>query len=61
MENKNKRKYLIETGMGLQRIDGLHNSNFFTEQANRYINGEITLYELEEIILNHYKSKKVGI
>lgn len=46
--------------MGLQRIDGLHNSYFFTEQANRYINGEITLSELGEIISNHYKNKKAN-
>ncbi len=60
MENKNKRKYLIETGMGLQRVDGLKNSDFFIEQANRYINGKITLSELGEIISNHYKNKKAN-
>ena len=57
MEEKLYRKYIIETGMGLQAVDGLKCSPFFVSQAQRYIEGEITLMELEEIIDAYYKNK----
>ena len=50
-------KYLIETGKGLQDVDGLKNSSYFIEESSRYIKGEITLDELDNIITTYYKSK----
>ena len=50
-------KYLIETGKGLQDVDGLNNSSYFIEESSRYIKGEITLDELDNIITTYYKSK----
>lgn len=57
MENKYSNKYLIETGIGLQDVDGLKNSSFFLSESEKYIKGEITLDELDEIISAYYKSK----
>ena len=57
MENKYPNKYLIETGIGLQDVDGLKNSSYFLSQADKYINGEISLDELDKIINSYYENK----
>lgn len=57
MESKYSKKYLIETGAGLQDVDNLKNSSYFKSETERYIRGEITLEELEEIISSYYKNK----
>lgn len=57
MENKYSNKYIIETGMGLQDVDGLKNSTYFINESERYVKGEITLDELEEVITSYYKNK----
>ncbi len=56
MKNKSS-KYIIETGIGLQYVDNLKNSSYFLNESNRYINGEISLEELDSIISSYYKSK----
>ena len=55
MKNRYTNKYVIETGIGLQDVDHLKNSSFFLDESNRYIKGEITLDELDEIITSYYK------
>lgn len=57
MENKYSNKYLIETGIGLQDVDGLKNSSYFLSQVDKYINGEISLDELDKIINSYYENK----
>lgn len=57
MENKYSNKYLIETGIGLQDVDGLKNSSYFLSQADRYIQGEISLEELDKIVSSYYENK----
>lgn len=57
MENKYPNKYLIETGIGLQDVDGLKNSSYFLFQADRYIKGEISLEELDKIVSSYYENK----
>ena len=57
MENKYSNKYLIETGIGLQDVDGLKNSAYFLSQADRYVKGEISLDELDKIISSYYENK----
>lgn len=57
MENKYSNKYLIETGIGLQDVDGLKNSSYFLSQADRYIRGEISLEELDKIVSSYYENK----
>lgn len=52
-------KYAITTGIGLQDVDKLKNSSYFINETNKYIKGEITLDELENIISSYYKSKPV--
>lgn len=57
MENKYSNKYVIETGIGLQDVDGLKNSSYFLNESERYIRGEISLSDLEDIITSYYKNK----
>ncbi len=57
MENKYSNKYIIETGIGLQDVDGLKNSTYFINESEKYIRGEITLDELEEVITSYYKNR----
>ena len=57
MENKYSNKYLIETGIGLQDVDGLKNSTYFLSQADRCVKGEISLDELDKIISSYYENK----
>ena len=52
-----KTKYFIETGIGLQDVDQLNNSTYFLNEANRYINGEISLDELDNIVSAYYANK----
>ena len=57
MENKEKRKWIIETAMGLQGLSGFKNSPFFLAVSQEYIEGKITLDELEQKILSYYAEK----
>ena len=57
MKNKYSNKYIIETGIGLQDVDGLKNSSYFLNETNRYIKGEISLDELDQIITSYYQNK----
>ncbi len=56
MTEQEKRRYIINTTVGLQAVDGLHVSNFFLQQSERYISGEITLKELDEIIRKYHEN-----
>lgn len=57
MNKKYSNKYLIETGIGLQDVDKLDNSSFFLNESFRYIKGEISLDELDDIITSYYQNK----
>lgn len=57
MDKKYSNKYVIETGIGLQDVDGLKNSSYFLNESNRYIKGEITLDEFDQIIKTYYQNK----
>lgn len=57
MKNKYSNKYVIETGIGLQDVDNLKNSSYFIKESERYIKGEISLEELDEIITSYYETK----
>ena len=58
MENKYSNKYLIETGIGLQDVDGLKNSSYFLSQAEKYIKGEISLEQLDKLVNDYYENKQ---
>ncbi|MCQ2796308.1 MAG: Fic family protein [Bacilli bacterium] len=55
MKNNKYNSYIINTGIGLQDVDKLKNSQYFLNEANRYIKGEISLKELDETINSYYK------
>lgn len=55
MKNNKYNSYIISTGIGLQDVDKLKNSQYFLNEANRYIKGEISLKELDETINSYYK------
>ena len=57
MENKYSKKYIISTGLGLQDVDKLSNSKYFLAESQRYINGEISLDELDDIVTSYYNNK----
>lgn len=57
MENKYTNRYLLETGIGLQDVDHLKNSSYFMQESERYLKGEISLDELDDIVSSYYKSK----
>ena len=57
MKESDNKKYIIETGIGLQAVDQLKNSSYFLSETNRYINGEISLEKLDAIITSYYKNK----
>lgn len=50
MSNKLSKAYLIGTAIGLQDVDHLSVSKYFLRESERYIAGEISLSELEELI-----------
>ena len=57
MKKQYSKSYLVETGIGLQDVDGLKNSSYFLNETKRYIKGEISLDELDNIINSYYESK----
>ena len=57
MENKYTNRYVLETGIGLQDVDHLKNSSYFVQESERYLRGEISLDELNEIVNSYYKSR----
>ena len=57
MKNPYSNKYIIETGIGLQDVDGLKNSSYFLNETSRYIKGEISLEELDHIVNSYYENK----
>ena len=57
MENKYTNRYILETGIGLQDVDHLKNSSYFLQESERYLKGEISLDELDDIVTSYYKSK----
>lgn len=58
MKSKYTNKYILGTGIGLQDVDHLKNSSYFKQESERYINGEISLDELDGIITSYYKRKQ---
>ena len=57
MKKKYSNKYLISTGIGLQDVDHLENSDYFLSESERYISGEISLDELHNNINEYYTNK----
>ena len=60
MENNYTNRYILETGIGLQDVDHLKNSSYFLQESERYLKGEISLDELDDIVNSYYQSKPVA-
>ena len=58
MEKKYSRSYLIKTGIGLQDVDHLKNSEYFHKLSERYIKGEITSSEFDKFLASYYENKR---
>lgn len=54
-------KYIIETGIGLQDVDGLKNSQYFLCEKDKYIKEELTLEDLDKLISSYYENKENSI
>jgi len=50
-----------KTAIGLQQVDGLKPSDYLIESAKKNIEGKISIEEVEYLIDNYYKTKKVRI
>ena len=57
MEKNKYKNYIIQTGIGLQDVDQLKNSTNFLIESDRYVKGEISLDDLDNIISSYYKNK----
>ena len=57
MAKYDAKNYAIQTGIGLQDVDRLENSSFFVSESERYIRGEISLDELDQVVHSYYESK----
>ena len=56
--DKRERAKLWRTSIGLQAVDNLRVSDFLIETARKHIEGEISMDEVNQLIKEHYESKK---
>lgn len=52
---KRYRKYVWDTAIGLQAVDGLETSEYLKETAKRNIDGDISLDEVQDLIDTYYR------
>lgn len=56
--DKQAKAYAWSTAIGLQAVDGLTTSQYLQETARKNIEGEITMDEAHELIVNYYVSRQ---
>jgi fido (protein-threonine AMPylation protein) len=56
---KAEKSEIWRTAIGLQQVDGLTPSEFLIKTAKQNIDGEITIYEVQERLNGYYKAKPV--
>ena len=56
---KTEKSKIWQTAIGLQQVDGLTPSDYLIKTAKQNIEGEITIYEVQERIDGYYKAKPV--
>ena len=56
---KAEKSEIWRTAIGLQRVDGLTPSEYLIESAKQHIEGEITIYEVQDRLNSYYKNKPV--
>ncbi|MDR0739983.1 MAG: Fic family protein [Mycoplasmataceae bacterium] len=57
--NKKGKRENWQTAIGLQAVDGLKPSKYLMETAKENINGNISIYEVQERLNRYYKEKPV--
>ena len=56
---KAEKSQIWQIAIGLQQVDGLTPSDYLMETAKQNIEGEITIYEVQERLNGYYKAKPV--
>jgi len=56
---KAEKSKIWQTAIGLQQVDGLKPSEYLIQAAKQNIEGEITIYEVQERLDGYYKAKPV--
>jgi fido (protein-threonine AMPylation protein) len=56
---KAEKSGIWQAAIGLQQVDGLTPSEYLIETAKRNIEGEITIYEVQELLDSYYEAKPV--
>ena len=54
---KAEKSGIWQAAIGLQQVDGLTPSEYLIETAKRNIEGEITIYEVQELLDSYYEAK----
>ncbi len=57
MTKKYSNRYVLETGIGLQDVDNLKNSQYFLKVSEKYLKGDISLDDLESIVSSYYQAR----
>lgn len=56
---KREKGYAWQTAIGLQEVDGLKPSDYLIKTAQKHIEGDITIDEVQSLIKSYYDSKDV--
>ncbi len=56
---KREKSYAWQTAIGLQAVDGLKTSEYLLETAQKHIEGDITIDEVQQLIKSYYESKGI--
>ena len=56
--SKQERSYAWHTAIGLQAVDGLETSDYLKQTAIKNIEGEITLFEAQELVESYYQTDR---
>ena len=56
---KREKGYAWQTAIGLQEVDGLKPSDYLIKTAQKHIEGDISIDEVQSLIKSYYDSKDV--
>jgi fido (protein-threonine AMPylation protein) len=57
-DDREEKRYVWSTGIGLQAVDGLKTSEYLNKTAEKHIQGEITMDETQNLIQRYYEAKE---
>ena len=58
--DKEKKKEYWETGIGLNKVDGLEPSNYLIELSGKNINGDLKYYDVENALKTYYNAQNLN-